>query len=86
MPASIRARVDRGYRVASYRVALWNAKREGGEHEIDAQSYQRLIAHYAPDGEALARLIGCAPPWLASWHGGSARDDPGLGSVAEDAG
>ncbi len=68
IPPRPRASVDRAYRVANYRVAMWNAHR--GAHDDDGMSSSarhKLIAHFRPDSEALAEMLGTPVPWLDTW-------------------
>jgi hypothetical protein len=68
LPDRLRAGIDRAYRLAGFRVTMWNAHR--GETEPDAidSVHDRLIEHFLPDSRALSRLIGLDAPWLADWR------------------
>ena len=68
LPEGPRRAIDRAYNVTNHRVEMWNARRGGLPDDIDDALQRRLAAHYRPDGEALAQLIGREPPWLAGWE------------------
>jgi hypothetical protein len=67
LPRGLRNWIDRGFRVASYRVVMWNAKRGVSGEEMSPEVRQMLIDHFRPDGEALESLLGQRIPWLADW-------------------
>jgi hypothetical protein len=71
LPRSLRVKVDRGYRVAGYRVRMWNAHRSNAVRavsDISADTRIALIRHFLPDSHALARLVDLEIPWLADWQ------------------
>lgn len=68
VPPRPRNAVSRAASVASYRVELWNARRDLTAHDMDASLRQALIAHFRPDSEALSASIGLDLPWLATWN------------------
>ena len=64
LPKRVRWSIDR----ASYRAAMWNAKRGAVDDSDMSQAVrERLEAHFRRDGEALGDLLGTEPPWLATW-------------------
>jgi hypothetical protein len=68
LPKRVRWNIDR----ASYRAAMWNAKRGMVDDDDMSQSVrERLRAHFRPDGEALEGLLKRETPWLATWTGSS---------------
>jgi Sulfotransferase domain len=67
IPARPRASVDRAYRVANYRVAMWNAQRGVTDDGMSSEVRRKLIAHFRPDSEALADMLGAPVPWLDAW-------------------
>jgi hypothetical protein len=67
LPSGVRGRIDRTYRLMSYRTAMWNARRGVDEVGVSPTTRDRLISHYRPDSEALADLVGRPAPWLAAW-------------------
>jgi hypothetical protein len=68
LPDGLRERIDRGFRVGSYRTVMWNAKRGvvAGD-DISPEVRRRLEVHFRSDGEALEDLLGKNIPWLKSW-------------------
>jgi hypothetical protein len=68
LPRSLRLKVDRSYRVAGYRVTMWNARRSKTTQDLPAHTRTRLIEHFLPDSQALGRLTGLEIPWLADWQ------------------
>jgi hypothetical protein len=68
LPARLHATIDRGYRVASYRVTMWNALRDGAKQDMSAETRAKLIEHFLPDSQELGRLAGLEVPWLAGWR------------------
>jgi Sulfotransferase domain len=70
LPEPLRVKIDRGYRVASYRVTMWNALRgrTTATQGMSASARAKLIAHFLPDSQALGQLIGLEIPWLADWQ------------------
>ena len=67
LPDRLRSSIDRRYRVMSYRVAMWNARRGVVGDDMSRSIRERLQAHFRPDGEALGRMLGQSVPWLAGW-------------------
>jgi Sulfotransferase domain len=67
LPDRPRNTIDRAYNVVNYRVEMWNALRGEAGEEIPEHVRDRLVAHYRPDSEALAEMLGREVPWLASW-------------------
>lgn len=68
LPDRLRAKVDQGYRVAGYRVTIWNAQRRKVAQNIPAATRAKLIQYFLPDSRALGRLIDLEIPWLADWQ------------------
>lgn len=68
LPTSLRLKVDQIYRVAGYRVTMWNALRSKDKQDMSAHARARLIEHFLPDSQALSRLIGLQAPWLEDWQ------------------
>jgi hypothetical protein len=68
LPTSLRVKADQGYRVAGYRVAMWNAHRSKDPQSMSAQARAALIRHFLPDSQALSRLTGLDVPWLVDWQ------------------
>jgi Sulfotransferase domain len=69
LPRPMRERIDRSYRTARFRVAVWNAKRGSIENDgISDTTRDMLVAHYRRDSEALAQLLEVNIPWLAAWE------------------
>jgi hypothetical protein len=67
LPARSRNAIDRVYNVVNYRVEMWNALRGEVDENMPAGVRERLVAHFRPDSEALAELLGREVPWLESW-------------------
>jgi hypothetical protein len=67
LPGRVRGTIDHRYNVANLRVEMWNAYRGEATEEMPPSVRERLIAHFRPDSEALAELLGERIPWLASW-------------------
>jgi Sulfotransferase domain len=68
LPAPVRVKADQGYRVAGYRVAMWNARRSKASQQMSAHARAALVEHFLPDSQALSRLTGLEIPWLADWQ------------------
>jgi hypothetical protein len=71
LPKSLRVKVDRGYRVAGYRVRMWNAHRSNvtqAMSDMPADTRTALIRHFLPDSRALGQLIDQEIPWLRDWR------------------
>lgn len=69
MPLGIREKLDRMFNIASFRVELWNARREDrGRTDMIAPDVRRgLVAHFRHDSEALRAMLGTEIPWLTTW-------------------
>jgi Sulfotransferase domain len=67
-PKPIKRGVDRAYKVASFRAAVWNARRGTVEKSISDFSRRMLVDHYRNDAIALAEIVGDDVPWRASWE------------------
>jgi hypothetical protein len=67
LPEGLRRRLDRVYNVANYRVEMWNARRGEVQEDIPRDAYDTLAAHYRPDSEALAAMLGREVPWVQAW-------------------
>jgi hypothetical protein len=68
LPTNLRADVDRGYKAAGYRMAVWNARRRASQQDVPAAARAALIQHFTPDSRALSDLIGLDVPWLSDWQ------------------
>jgi hypothetical protein len=68
LPTPVRVKLDQSYRVAGYRVAIWNARRSKAPQSMSAHTRAELVNHFLPDSQALSRLIGLDVPWLADWQ------------------
>jgi hypothetical protein len=68
LPVSLRLKIDQGYRVAGYRVTVWNALRGKTTQDMPVQARARLIEHFRPDSQALSRLLDLEIPWLEDWQ------------------
>lgn len=68
LPRPIHDWIDRSYRTASFRVAMWNARRDAADHGIAPATKRQLAAHFRPDSQALAEILGMDIPWLADWE------------------
>jgi hypothetical protein len=68
LPYRVRLAIYRLYGVASYRIELWNARRGEVDEGISPSARRKLIAHFRPDSDALAGMLGRDIPWLASWE------------------
>jgi hypothetical protein len=68
LPTSLRLKIDQSYRIAGYRVTMWNARRSKTTQNLPAHTRARLIEHFLPDSQALSRLTGLEVPWLADWQ------------------
>jgi hypothetical protein len=69
LPARAQTDITRVYNVAGNRIALWNARRGAtASNDIPRSAYQKLIAHFRPDSEALGALLNREIPWLAKWE------------------
>jgi hypothetical protein len=67
LPDGARDRIDRRFKVASYRVGMWNAQRGAAGEDVSLAVRQKLIAHYRPDSEELGDMLGQDIPWLTTW-------------------
>jgi hypothetical protein len=67
LPSAVSERIDRIYRVAGFRVVVWNAHRGDTGDRISDASERRLRAHFRPDSEELGGLLGMTIPWLKTW-------------------
>jgi hypothetical protein len=69
MPAVVREHLDRAFGIASFRVELWNAWREGPDNgeTVAPEVRRQLAAHFRQDSEALATTLETAIPWLKTW-------------------
>jgi hypothetical protein len=67
LPDRLRAEVDRAYRLAGFRVTMWNARRGTIKPDTMDSAHYRLIEHFLPDSRALGRLAGMEIPWLTVW-------------------
>jgi Sulfotransferase domain len=65
MPAGVRARLDRTYKLASFRVAVWNARRGVRHEEISPTTRELLADHFGHEIPELCKIIGRDVPWLA---------------------
>jgi hypothetical protein len=66
LPDRLHRAVDQAYRVAGYRVAMWNARRGATEESMSIDAQTKLAEHFQADGQALGALTGLEIPWLAS--------------------
>jgi hypothetical protein len=66
LPAARREGVDRVFGELAYRTRLWTRTRKLSGDEASSEVREALRAHYAPDVERLASLIGREPPWATS--------------------
>jgi hypothetical protein len=81
LPKRVRWNIDR----ASYRAAMWNAKRGVVDDNGMSQSVrERLRAHLRPDGEALEDLLKRETPWLATWTGFSTDEPSRVASIGPE--
>jgi hypothetical protein len=62
-----RGSISRAVGVASYRVELWNARRDPKPEQVDPSVTDALIEHFRADSEALADLLAVEVPWLKTW-------------------
>jgi hypothetical protein len=69
LPVRMRDRISRIYNLASFRVGVWNARRNipVPDDDISPLTLQRLTAHFRPDSEALGSMLDRDIPWLATW-------------------
>jgi hypothetical protein len=67
VPPGSRGSISRAVGVASYRVELWNARRDVRSEQMDATIRDALVDHFRPDGEALSDLLSQEVPWLKVW-------------------
>ncbi len=68
LPGPVRETIDRLYSITHFRVAMWNARRDiDDDDNVSLATRRRLMAHYTPDSEALAELLGVDVPWLSVW-------------------
>jgi hypothetical protein len=67
MPTRSRNAIDRAYNVVNYRVEMWNALRGDVDEGMPAAVRERLVAHFSPDSQALAEVLGREAPWLDGW-------------------
>lgn len=74
LPPEVRWRVSRLHGALSLRMVIWNRKPDPTPPPIEAATVHRLRAHYRPDAERLAALIGREVPWLSA--GGTWREAP----------
>lgn len=63
IPERGRRQIDRVVARAGYEIDLWNRRAEDGPVDFDRVTLERLRAHYAPDTDRLAALLGSHPPW-----------------------
>jgi hypothetical protein len=70
LPNAVREQIDRIYRVAGFRVVMWNAHRGDTEDRISEASEMRLREHFRSDSEELCELLGLEIPWLNLWDQG----------------
>lgn len=66
LPDRLHRAIDQAYRVAGYRVAMWNAQRGKTEQGVSAAAQAKLAEHFRSDSQALGELTGLEIPWLAS--------------------
>ena len=65
LPAALRTKIDRSYRLISYRMTMWNARRGEPASGISDETQALLARYYLSDSEALGQLLGLEIPWLA---------------------
>ncbi|HEX5852149.1 MAG TPA: sulfotransferase [Solirubrobacteraceae bacterium] len=63
LPEPGRRQIDRVFGRVSYRMDLWNRRTEADSSDADRATLERLRAHYEPDAQELAALLGTDPPW-----------------------
>ncbi len=68
VPPRSRGNISRAVGLASYRVELWNARRDTEQNRIEPPIADVLIEHFRPDSEALADLLDVEVPWLKAWE------------------
>jgi Sulfotransferase domain len=67
LPKVLRDRIDVMYRVASFRVVMWNAHRGDTDDHISDFAERKLQSHFRPDSQELGELLCAEIPWLKTW-------------------
>lgn len=80
VPPQQRARVDRLYGWATFRLDMWNARRTASKTDVSPSVRAALERHFRTEGRLLASVIGRQPPWFAAWDARSLGVD-GRGGV-----
>jgi hypothetical protein len=80
LPDRMQRTIDHAYNVTNHRIEMWNAWRGVVGDDMPPSVRERLIAHFRPDSEALADLLGRDIPWLAAWEHGPDAEEVGTGA------
>lgn len=69
LPATTREHIDRRYTDLLYNSRLWSRTTSMSLTEsVPMSTKTALSAHYQAELDSLTTLLGCAPPWVTSYH------------------
>jgi hypothetical protein len=72
LPTAMRRRVDRIYKLASFRMAVWNARRDVLREDMSEETGSLLAGHFRREMPELSKIVGRDVPWSESWGNATA--------------